>query len=32
MLVPPLAISEEELDLLLNRTIATIKSAKNQII
>ena len=32
MLVPPLAISEEELDLLLNRTIDTIKSAQNQII
>lgn len=32
MLVPPLAISEEELDLLLNRTIATIKSAQNQIV
>jgi adenosylmethionine-8-amino-7-oxononanoate aminotransferase len=29
MLVPPLAISEEELDLLLNRTIDTIKSAQN---
>ncbi len=32
MLVPPLAISEEELNLLLNRTIATIKSAQNQIV
>lgn len=32
MLVPPLAISEEELDLLLNRTINTIKSAQNQIL
>ena len=32
MLVPPLAISEEELDLLLNRTIATIKSVQNQIV
>ena len=32
MLVPPLAISEEELDLLLNRTIDTIKSAQNQIL
>jgi adenosylmethionine-8-amino-7-oxononanoate aminotransferase len=32
MLVPPLAISEKELDLLLNRTISTIKSAQNQII
>jgi adenosylmethionine-8-amino-7-oxononanoate aminotransferase len=31
MLVPPLAISEEELDLLLNRTIDTIKSAQNQV-
>lgn len=29
MLVPPLAISEEELDLLLSRTISTIKSAQN---
>ena len=32
MIVPPLAISEEELDLLLNRTIDTIKSAQNQIV
>jgi len=32
MLVPPLAISEEELDLLLNRTIDTIKSVQNQIV
>ena len=32
MLVPPLAISEEELDLLLNRTIDTIKSAQNQVV
>ncbi|NOS62237.1 MAG: adenosylmethionine--8-amino-7-oxononanoate transaminase [Nitrosarchaeum sp.] len=32
MIVPPLAISEEELDLLLNKTIATIKSAQNQIV
>ncbi|MSV33235.1 MAG: adenosylmethionine--8-amino-7-oxononanoate transaminase [Nitrosarchaeum sp.] len=32
MIVPPLAISEEELDLLLNRTIITIKSAQNQIV
>ena len=32
MLVPPLAISEEELDLLLNRAIATIKLAQNQIV
>jgi adenosylmethionine-8-amino-7-oxononanoate aminotransferase len=31
MLVPPLAISEKELDLLLNRTIDTIKSAQNQV-
>ncbi len=30
MLVPPLAISEEELDFLLNRTIDTIKSAENK--
>jgi adenosylmethionine-8-amino-7-oxononanoate aminotransferase len=32
MLVPPLAISEKELELLLNRTILTIKSAQNQVI
>ena len=32
MLVPPLAISEEELDLLLNKTIDTIKSVQNQIV
>jgi len=32
MLVPPLAISEEGLELLLNRTINTIKSAQNQIL
>ena len=32
MIVPPLAISEKELDLLLSRTINTIKSAQNQII
>ncbi len=32
MLVPPLNISEEELDLLLNRTIDTIKSAQNKVI
>jgi len=32
MLVPPLAISENELDLLLNKTIKTIKSAKSQLI
>ena len=31
MLVPPLAISEKELDLLLNKTIMTIKSAQKQI-
>lgn len=31
MLVPPLAISKEELDLLLRRTIDTIKSAQNQV-
>lgn len=31
MLVPPLAISEEELDLLINKTISTIKSAQNQV-
>ncbi|QLH02910.1 adenosylmethionine--8-amino-7-oxononanoate transaminase [Nitrosopumilus cobalaminigenes] len=32
MLVPPLAISESELDLLLKRTISTIKSAKSSVI
>lgn len=32
MLVPPLDISEEELDLLLNRTIYTIKSLQNKAI
>jgi len=32
MLVPPLAISESELDLLLKRTISTIKSAKSKVI
>ncbi len=32
MLVPPLAISESELDLLLKRTISTIKSAKPKVI
>jgi adenosylmethionine-8-amino-7-oxononanoate aminotransferase len=32
MLVPPLAISENDLDLLLNRTIQTIKSAEKQIL
>lgn len=31
MLVPPLAISEKELSLLLNRTIKTIKSAKSSL-
>ena len=31
MLVPPLAISESELELLLKRTIATIKSAKSKV-
>jgi len=32
MLVPPLAISEKDLDLLLNKTIKTIKSAQKQIL
>jgi len=32
MLVPPLAISEKELDILLSKTINTIKSAQNQIV
>jgi adenosylmethionine-8-amino-7-oxononanoate aminotransferase len=32
MLVPPLAISEKELELLLNRTILTIKYAQKQIL
>lgn len=32
MLVPPLAISEKELRLLLKRTISTIKAAKSQLI
>lgn len=32
MLVPPLDISEEELDLLLSKTIDTIKSAQNKVI
>ena len=32
MLVPPLAISEKELELLLNKTIRTIKIAKSQLI
>jgi len=32
MLVPPLAISEKELDLLLNRTIKTIKAARSKVV
>jgi adenosylmethionine-8-amino-7-oxononanoate aminotransferase len=32
MLVPPLSISEKELDLLLNRTIRTIKAARSKVI
>jgi len=32
MLVPPLAISEKELDFLLNRTIKTIKVAKSKLV
>ncbi len=32
MLVPPLAISEKELNLLLNRTIKTIKDVKSKVI
>ena len=32
MLVPPLVISEKELELLLNRTISTIKAAKSKVI
>jgi len=32
MLVPPLAISESELDLLLKRTISTIKSVKSKVV
>lgn len=32
MLVPPLAISEKELELLLKRTILTIKSAQKQVL
>jgi len=32
MLVPPLAISENDLDLLLNRTIQTIRSAQKQVL
>jgi len=32
MLVPPLAISEKEVDLLLNRTIRTIKAARSTVV
>lgn len=32
MLVPPLAISEKELDLLVNRTIKTIQTAKSKVV
>ena len=32
MLVPPLAISEKDVDLLLNKAISTIKSAQKQIL
>jgi len=32
MLVPPLAISEKELDLLVNRTIKTIQAARSKVI
>ena len=32
MLVPPLAISEKELELLLNRTVRTIKAARLKVI
>ncbi len=32
MLVPPLAINEKELGMLLSRTIKTIKSAQNEIV
>jgi len=32
MLVPPLAISEKELDLLLNKTIKTIQAAKSKVV
>ena len=32
MLVPPLAISENELESLIRRAIHTIRSAKNQVI
>ncbi len=32
MLVPPLAISESELNLLIKRTISTIKSAKSKVV
>lgn len=32
MLVPPLAISENELDLLLQKTVRTIKSARARVV
>jgi len=32
MLVPPLAITESELELLLDRTISTIKGARSKIV
>jgi adenosylmethionine-8-amino-7-oxononanoate aminotransferase len=32
MLVPPLAISEKELNVLLNKTIRTIKAARSKVI
>jgi len=32
MLVPPLAITEKELNLLLNKTIKTIKNAAPQVV
>jgi len=32
MLIPPLAISEKELNLLLNRTIRTIKAARSKVV
>jgi len=32
MIVPPLAISEKELDMVLNRTVDTIKSVQNQVL
>ena len=32
MLVPPLAISEKDLDLLINRTIKTIQTAKSMLV